>query len=161
MIFIVLGLIAGWCFYTLLKRLISSDKSKETQNRRNKWITVIEPKHRNTPYYPQDWKERRKEVFLRAEGRCESCGKEVGKLAETSGSGMQFIEPQLKGAHVHHIQKLSEGGDHSLSNLQLLCESCHALKHPDKQIRGMISRGQLRTTRGRRTQRRKNHRKPT
>lgn len=147
MIFIILGLIAGLIFYIFLE---SYKKQKAQKNRRNEWINVIEPKHRNAPHYPEDWIWRRKEVFLRAEGRCESCGMEAGNLAETTESGMLFIEPLLRGAHVHHIKKLSEDGDHSLSNLQLLCESCHARKHPDKQIHGMISKGQLRRIRGRR-----------
>jgi 5-methylcytosine-specific restriction endonuclease McrA len=157
MSFVILVLIVCLIFY-----FVSSEPSKykeaqknrrneeEQQNRREEWINVIEPKHRNAPNYPEDWIWRRKEVFLRAEGKCESCGMEVGRLAKASASGMKFIEPLLRGAHVHHIKKISEGGDHSLANLQLLCESCHALKHPDIEIRGMISKGQLRRIRGRR-----------
>ena len=101
----------------------------------------MEPSLRESEGYPDDWNWRRKEVFLRANGHCECCGKKTGRLSETTSSGIAFIEPLLRGAHVHHIKKISEGGDHSLSNLQLLCESCHSLKHPDREILGMISMG--------------------
>lgn len=151
--FFIWFLISGWCLYSLLNWLTSSwetkeaqDKHKKALNRQREWLEVIEPKHRNAPTYPQDWIWRRNEVFLRAQGKCESCGMETGRLATSSKSGKSFIEPLLRGAHVHHIRKLSEGGDNSLSNLQLLCEPCHALKHPDKEIHGMINKGQSRKT---------------
>ena len=31
---------------------------------------------------------------------------------------------------VHHLTPISKGGDHSLSNLQTVCQSCHAKEHP-------------------------------
>ncbi|MGO9147525.1 MAG: HNH endonuclease [Desulfomonilia bacterium] len=60
------------------------------------------------------------------------CGKEAGRFIKTSFGGFH-----LEGAHIHHIKEVSKGGDHSLSNLQLLCKDCHALKHP--KISNLIS----------------------
>ncbi|HEY4000622.1 MAG TPA: HNH endonuclease signature motif containing protein [Candidatus Xenobia bacterium] len=51
-------------------------------------------------------------VYHRAQGRCESCGERCG-------------------LQVHHIIPISEGGDHSLENLRLLCRSCHDATHHD------------------------------
>lgn len=148
LLILIIGLLVGYGFPRLLQWISEQDESR----RREEWLEVIEPTLRVSEGYPEDWSRRRKEVFLRANGRCECCGKETGKLRETTSSGMPFIEPQLRGAHVHHIEKISEGGDHSLSNLQLLCEDCHSLKHPDREILGMINMGL--------TQGRKNHKRP-
>lgn len=141
-----------WC-ESIWKEKKKKEEEEEEGKRRNEWINVIEPKYRNVPDYPEDWVMRRKEVFLRDEGRCKACGMETGRLAKTSRSGMLFSTPQLRGAHVHHIQKLFSGGNHSLSNLQLLCESCHVLKHPNREI-GMFSSGHLHR---RRNQKRQKH----
>ena len=51
---------------------------------------------------PSDWGRRRRLVVERDGGRCVLCG--------------------AAGNHVDHIVR---GGDHSLGNLRLLCESCH------------------------------------
>jgi hypothetical protein len=60
--------------------------------------------------YPPDWDARRAEVFI-IDGRfCSVC---------RSKSQLQ----------VHHITPLSKGGSNHLSNLQVLCESCHSVKH--------------------------------
>lgn len=64
--------------------------------------------------YPPDWDSRRATVFI-IDGRfCSVC---------RSRSKSQL--------HVHHITPLSKGGSNQLSNLQVLCESCHSIKHGD------------------------------
>jgi len=62
---------------------------------------------------PPDWFWRKEQVFKRAQEKCESCGRKM------YGSRVPF--------HVHHrIPKSEPQGNHSLENLMLLCEICHA-----------------------------------
>jgi hypothetical protein len=68
--------------------------------------------------YPPDWKGRRKEVLARDDYTCRDCG-----VTSTRVDGIPF--------DVDHIVPKSDGGSHALSNLQTLCRSCHADKHPD------------------------------
>lgn len=109
----------------------------KAQTRRERWYASTEPMLRNAPGYPGDWRLRRVEVFLRARGMCESCGKVTGKLM---GGGFSKVPPEkawhfehteVRGAHVHHKVEISRGGSHTLSNLELLCDDCHATKHPN------------------------------
>lgn len=65
-----------------------------------------------TGEYPDDWDDRRKQVLERDRYECQECGATNRTL------------------HVHHITPISEGGGHRLSNLEALCESCHAEEHP-------------------------------
>lgn len=65
-----------------------------------------------TGEYPDDWEERRKQVLERDGYECQECGATDTTL------------------HVHHVTPISEGGSHDLSNLETLCESCHAKEHP-------------------------------
>ncbi len=50
-------------------------------------------------------------VYARAGGCCEQCGRRSGLL------------------DIHHKKPVSEGGDNSLENLELLCRPCHTLEH--------------------------------
>ncbi len=50
-------------------------------------------------------------VYARAKGCCERCGRRSGQL------------------DIHHKKRVSEGGDNSLENLELLCRPCHTLEH--------------------------------
>jgi len=62
---------------------------------------------------PPDWQERRSQVMERDNNTCKSCGRKRLR------SKVPF--------HVHHIVPRShESGNHSLANLQLLCEICHS-----------------------------------
>ena len=56
----------------------------------------------------------RDEVFKRFKHKCAYCGRSHGLLAP------------------HHIKYRSEGVDHSLGNLVLLCQEHHAMVHADK-----------------------------
>ena len=101
-----------------------SEKEKRRQkleDEHQRWKETVEPQFRKVKKYPEDWQKRRLEVYRQANGRCNSCGHKAGTLY-----GDEF----LWFAHVHHKTPLLQGGDHSLSNLELLCEFCHIKKHP-------------------------------
>jgi hypothetical protein len=69
------------------------------------------------PKYPLDWSKISRAAKKRAGGRCESCGTIRGPF------------------HAHHVVPLSKGGSSSLGNLLVLCESCHAQRHPHMRSR--------------------------
>lgn len=71
--------------------------------------------------YPDDWYSRKKRVKKRDNWECQSCGEKGGPRGTV----------QL---HVHHIVPKSEGGSHELSNLELLCDQCHAEIHDDPRL---------------------------
>ncbi len=79
-----------------------------------KWLKNEEPLHRYAKGYPDDWGFRREEIIKNAKYICHSCGRTI-----------------IGSPHIHHIIPLSKGGDHSLSNLRLLCENCHCTEHPN------------------------------
>lgn len=64
--------------------------------------------------YPDDWDERRKRVLERDGYECQQCGATDTEL------------------QVHHLTPISEGGGHGLSNLETVCQSCHAAEHSTK-----------------------------
>jgi hypothetical protein len=77
---------------------------------------------------------------LRAGGKCQSCGRATGRLKSGALSRSSEVSPHeawhyqyvtVSGAHVHHKLEISKGGSHTLSNLELLCDDCHAGKHPN------------------------------
>jgi|AntDeeMetageno50_2_1112565.scaffolds.fasta_scaffold03050_3 hypothetical protein len=68
--------------------------------------------------YPPDWDGRRKEVLARDGYTCRGCG-----VTSTRVDDVYF--------DVDHVVPKSAGGGHELTNLQTLCPSCHAGKHPD------------------------------
>lgn len=72
----------------------------------------------STDEYPPDWEARRKKVLERDGYVCQSCG-----VKSTRVDDVRF--------DVDHIVPKSENGSHALENLQTLCPSCHANKHPD------------------------------
>jgi len=67
--------------------------------------------------YPPDWQARRQKVLKRDNYVCQICG-----LRSTRVDDVRF--------DVDHIVPKSESGSHALENLQTLCPSCHANKHP-------------------------------
>ena len=60
--------------------------------------------------YPPDWEERRIQVAERDGDNCNNCGKSWR-------------------LHLHHSKPLSKGGTNKISNLKLLCATCHSKKH--------------------------------
>jgi hypothetical protein len=67
--------------------------------------------------YPPDWKARAKTVVDRDGYTCQNCG-----VVSTRVDNVYF--------DVDHIIPKSDDGSHARSNLQSLCPSCHAAKHP-------------------------------
>ena len=67
----------------------------------------------NFDKYPPDWGERKELVMKRDGYQCTDCG---------WPSGHQVRRRNL---HVHHITRLSAGGDNSIDNLITLCHMCH------------------------------------
>jgi hypothetical protein len=61
--------------------------------------------------YPDDWDQRRRDVYRCDDHTCQNCGAEDTEL------------------HAHHIQPVSEGGSHDAENLTTLCADCHAEAH--------------------------------
>lgn len=67
--------------------------------------------------YPPDWQARRRKVLKRDGFECQVC-----EIRSTRVDDVRF--------DVDHIVPKSDGGSHSIDNLQTLCPSCHANKHP-------------------------------
>jgi 5-methylcytosine-specific restriction endonuclease McrA len=65
--------------------------------------------------FKADWHRRLEELQERSKGKCEECSRPA--------------------AHAHHVLKRSIERDDRLLNLQALCHTCHAKKHPEKQVR--------------------------
>ena len=66
--------------------------------------------------YPENWDTLRKQAYERDNYYCRNCGVGGG----TNG------DAEL---HAHHVVPVSAGGNHTLSNLYTLCETCHSLIH--------------------------------
>jgi len=64
----------------------------------------------NPSYRGGDWQRQRRLALARAGGRCEGCG-----LSPREGARLS----------VHHIMGYAYGGNNDLSNLKVLCTSCH------------------------------------
>jgi hypothetical protein len=73
--------------------------------------------------YPPDWNQRVEKVKERDRG-CTSCGSH------------RFLQ-------AHHITPLSKGGSNRLSNLVLLCESCHKKEHGGRDFKYTVASGKL------------------
>lgn len=67
--------------------------------------------------YPPDWPARRKRVLERDANVCQSCGVRSTRVDDVR-------------LEVDHVVPKADGGSHALDNLQALCPSCHAEKHP-------------------------------
>lgn len=71
------------------------------------------------------WQERRKKLYRDRGGRCEDCGRELGGRY-----------------HAHHTSYANVGNE-SLQELLLLCEDCHAKRHPQRRVGRRARRGTL------------------
>ena len=65
---------------------------------------------------PEDWQQRRADVFDRDDWSCRCCG------LEARGDGNVEL-------HAHHVDPRSEGGSDALENLLTLCRHCHRKLH--------------------------------
>lgn len=66
--------------------------------------------------YPENWDTLRKQAYKRDNYECQNCGVGGGSKGEVE-------------LHAHHIVPVSAGGNHTLSNLSTLCDTCHGLIH--------------------------------
>jgi len=66
--------------------------------------------------YPPDWEDRKRIVWNRHDHRCANCG-------------AKYLPENDVALDIDHEVPKSEGGSHSLDNLQPLCRPCHAKKH--------------------------------
>lgn len=119
----VLGIVILLCIVReLTKPFLRKAKARREYKH---WLEEVEPRLRYSKGYPADWQMRRHEVFDRFGGKCAGCAAWIRR---------SFVDGL--GGHVHHRIPISEGGDHSFDNLELLCEDCHFKKHPgNKSIR--------------------------
>jgi 5-methylcytosine-specific restriction endonuclease McrA len=79
----------------------------------------------------------REYIFLRDKGKCCDCGKLCGGgwIYYKGGRIKTF---QLNATHeIHHIIPLDKGGECIMSNLILLCMSCHYKRHSVKYYGGL------------------------
>lgn len=127
MLFILLFILVLWIAYRVPEDLKSQKRLKEIERKYEYWKEYIEPRNREVGGYPDDWQSRRRAVYEKANGRCASCGAKVGVIEQSRWKNKLI----LREAHVHHKVPISRGGDHSLSNLELLCENCHINTHPE------------------------------
>lgn len=102
------------------------------------WIYDHSDSFEKVKGYPKDWKIRRQAVLLRDNFSCKKCGNDFGCFFVSSNDWysefFDYSEKPIrkvsagficKGAHVHHVNRISNGGTHNLENLILLCEDCH------------------------------------
>jgi len=129
---IVVAIIVLTCAVVMV--FCAVDQRRRRVAERN-WRTSMEPLLRNSSGYPADWQRRRALVWIRAHGRCELCLRRIGRLS-CGHDEIWVLPPEehlLFGAQVHHIQHRLRGGDHSMENLRLICDQCHAAEHPGNQ----------------------------
>lgn len=140
----VLSVVSRNVRYIVAKKRNKRDALK----RKEKWWKIEEPLYRESEGYPEDWEIRRAQVCIRENGICEICGGWCGDLTvpdEYIWLGLYYGKI-VRGAHVHHKIPISKGGNHSLENLQLLCEDCHEKLHPGN--KGLIALRRLNRSRG-------------
>jgi len=92
---------------------------------------------------PPDWHLRRLKVIKRDEGRCTKCNRKCYR------SRVPF--------HVHHIiPKSKKEGNHSLSNLVLMCEICHSkIESSGHRLVGAQRKNRLKMQKSRHSKRRR------
>jgi len=113
----------------------------------SKWIDSDGLTFEKEAGYPKDWKLRRQAVLVRDDFTCQSCSEYfypkfipsnnwLHEFFDYDKSPLHEIEAGYicRGAHVHHVKKVSAGGTHELENLVLLCESCHTIQDGHKAL---------------------------
>ena len=101
---------------------ISKQRNLETSGQIEEVYASLKPIYDYWPDYPPDWLRRRDEAHALAKNKCQGCG--YKKYPKKRRSRYQRRAFQL-----HHKLPLSRGGDHTHSNLLLLCEECHQKEH--------------------------------
>ena len=82
------------------------------------WQATTAPLYDFLLSYPPDWEERKIQVMERDGRQCSKCGKMGHHL------------------HLHHITPLSKGGNNKITNLKLVCESCHSKEQGGRHFSG-------------------------
>jgi len=75
------------------------------------WKKNVEPKYRDSNFYPPDWVTRKKYIAEIYNYKCGICFKED------------------KMGHSHHITPLADGGNNNINNIAYLCRVCHENQH--------------------------------
>jgi 5-methylcytosine-specific restriction endonuclease McrA len=73
-------------------------------------------KLQNRKEYPENWDTLRRQAYKRDNYHCRNCGVGGGPHGDVE-------------LHAHHVVPVSAGGNHTLSNLYTLCNTCHNLIH--------------------------------
>lgn len=76
--------------------------------------------------------------------KCDSCSKLLARPYKDDWLRREFGLETVEPFDVDHIVRLADGGSHDLSNLQLLCESCHREKTAGEGRRRQKARGSKR-----------------
>lgn len=86
--------------------------------------------------YPPDWQIRKQIIYNRDAFQCQQCKRVFQCVFRPTWDWDTALLGGIKvmisrgylchGAHVHHINPISKGGAHELSNLILLCDDCHS-----------------------------------
>jgi hypothetical protein len=94
------------------EQAISRNKSNLAKlvKKRDETVKVITLIYDYWPSYPPDWEDRKKTARSGIRS-CDRCHSSKGTL------------------HVHHRQPISNGGNHKLDNLTVICEKCHSIAH--------------------------------
>lgn len=145
--FIIFVLFIRWFFGPFLDGVLEKQSESDRRKARERfkkieskfqrslqeWLQTEEPKYRNSKGYPKDWQRRRALVYSRDNGICQECGADCGSQDCTKYEIFNYESDEIlvHNAHVHHKIPITNGGDHSLSNLEYLCRECHQKKHPD------------------------------
>lgn len=105
----ILGLAEKITFYEY--QIIENNK-QENEKLKRKIIALEEDLaiiYDYWPTYPPDWENRRKKLIAIQGKSCNRCSNNF--------------------QHIHHSISISDGGNHKLSNLELLCVNCHSRLH--------------------------------
>lgn len=94
------------------QRISHGTKTAEQERARN----ANEPWRKH--YTSSEYQRNRQLVCARQNGLCARCGKPIATC-----NGGKWHTGRYGG--IHHITALSDGGSHDLSNLVLLCTTCH------------------------------------
>ncbi len=67
----------------------------------------------------------KKEALKRQKNKCAACGEKISMFGKQGQEEHRFGEI----AHAHHMLHCQSGGDNSLENCVILCQSCHYTAH--------------------------------
>jgi 5-methylcytosine-specific restriction endonuclease McrA len=77
-------------------------------------------------------------ALARQKNHCASCGTIIHGLGESGRADHRFGEA----VHAHHALHIKSGGDNSVSNCVIICQSCHYNAHEGGNYRTGTVQGQ-------------------